>query len=150
MRAVVQRSGRASVDVGGERVGEISKGLVVLLGVGHGDGEKEVAWLSSKIANLRIFQDGSGKMNHSLLDIGAEVLVVSQFTLFGDCRKGRRPNFTSAARPEVAEPLYLAFCSHLEGLGISVQKGVFGASMEVRLCNDGPVTLVLDTAHTPR
>ena len=145
MRAVVQRSGEASVTVDGEVVGRIRKGLVILLGVGAGDGPDQVAWLSAKVANLRIFQDGSGRMNHSLLDTGGEALVVSQFTLYGDCRKGRRPNFTSAARPELAEPLYESFCRSLEEQGVPVSKGVFGAMMEVRLCNDGPVTLVVDT-----
>ena len=145
MRAVVQRSGEASVTVDGEVVGRIRKGLVILLGVGAGDGPDQVAWLSAKVANLRIFQDGSGRMNHSLLDTGGEALVVSQFTLYGDCRKGRRPNFPSAARPELAEPLYESFCRSLEEQGVPVSKGVFGAMMEVRLCNDGPVTLVVDT-----
>lgn len=146
MRAVVQRSGRASVLVADEVVGEIDRGLVVLLGVGPEDGEKDLTWLAEKIANLRIFADELGKMNLSMLDIEAQALVISQFTLYGDCRKGRRPNFTGAASPALAEPLYERFCEHLRHLGVSkVATGRFGAMMQVSLVNDGPVTLVIDS-----
>ncbi|WP_316571892.1 D-aminoacyl-tRNA deacylase [Neobacillus sp. YIM B06451] len=145
MRAVVQRSREASVRVDGEAVGEISNGLVVLLGVTHDDTEKDAAFLADKIANLRIYEDESGKMNLSLLDVGGDILSVSQFTLYGDCRKGRRPNFMAAAKPELANSLYEAFNSFLREKGIKVQTGHFGAMMDVSLINDGPVTLILDS-----
>jgi len=116
-----------------------------LLGVAPTDGEADVAWLADKVVNLRIFSDAEGKMNHSLLELGLGALVVSQFTLYGDCRKGRRPAFTGAAVPALAEPLYARFCAALEARGVTrVQRGVFGAHMAVSLCNDGPVTLILD------
>ncbi len=146
MRAVVQRVTEASVVVDGVTTGAIDAGLLVLLGVGPDDTETENAWLSSKIANLRIFEDAAGKMNRSVLEVGGGVLVVSQFTLFGDCRRGRRPSFVSAAPPEVAEPMYERFCDAMAAQGVArVERGVFGADMKVSLLNDGPVTLVIDT-----
>ena len=146
MRAVIQRVREASVKVEDEEVGAIGSGLMVLLGVGPEDGPSDVRWMAQKIAGLRIFRDDSGRMNHSVLDLGLGVLVVSQFTLYGDCRKGRRPNFMGAAPPDIAEPLYESFCEALEEQGVQVvQRGRFGAMMAVSLCNDGPVTLVLDS-----
>ena len=146
MRVVVQRSKAASVKISEEIVGEISHGLVVLLGVAPEDTKEDVHWMAEKIANLRIFPDDQGKMNLSVLDIQGEILVVSQFTLYGNCKKGRRPNFTGAARPDHAIPVYEYFCSYLSSLGISkVATGQFGAMMQVQLINDGPVTLVIDT-----
>ncbi len=145
MRAVVQRSGPASVSIGQEIAGEIDSGLVILLGVAPDDDLKKSIWLAEKIANLRIFPDDEDKMNLSLIDVGGQALVVSQFTLYGDCRKGRRPNFTKAARPELAEPLYEDFCQRLRDQGVSVSTGRFGAMMKVKLVNDGPVTLLIDS-----
>ena len=146
MRALIQRVSQASVSVDGEITGEIGRGLLVLLGVGPDDAESDGAWLASKIANLRIFPDENGKMNKSLIDIAGGVLVVSQFTLYGDCRRGRRPSFVGAAPPELAEPLYERFCEQMGELGIStVERGVFGAMMDVALVNDGPVTLIVDS-----
>ena len=145
MRAVVQRVSAASVDVEGKTVGAIEQGLMVLLGVAHGDGEEQAQWLATKIAGLRIFEDDQGKMNRSLLDVGGDALVVSQFTLYGDCRKGRRPSFSGAAPPEIAEPLCERFVALLQKAGVGrVESGVFGAHMEVELRNDGPVTLILE------
>ncbi|MGX6442873.1 D-aminoacyl-tRNA deacylase [Neobacillus sp. K501] len=145
MRVVVQRSKKARVTVGGEVTGEISSGLVLLVGVTHDDSESDAVFLADKIANLRIFEDAEGKMNLSLLDVGGEILSVSQFTLYGDCRKGRRPNFMDAARPEQANQLYESFNSLLRDKGISVETGRFGAMMDVELINDGPVTLIIDS-----
>ena len=145
MRAVVQRSGPASVKVGGEIVGSIDFGLVILLGIGPEDSLEQSKWLASKCAHLRIFSDDDKRMNQSLIDVGGSALVVSQFTLYGDCRKGRRPNFTGAATPEIAAPLVDDFCNRLRQLGIAVETGVFGADMAVELLNDGPVTLVIDS-----
>ena len=145
MRAVVQRVSRGSVAIEGQVVGQIGRGLVVLLGVGHGDGEAEARLLAEKIANLRIFEDAAGKMNLSLLDSGGEALVVSQFTLYADTRRGRRPGFTDAALPDVAEPLVQRFADHLRAAGIPVATGRFGAMMLVEIQNDGPVTILLDT-----
>lgn len=146
MRAVVQRVKHASVTVEGDVVGRIEHGLLILLGVTHDDGDKQVRWLSEKVANLRIFEDDAGKMNRSLLDTEGGALVVSQFTLYGDCRKGRRPSFVTAARPETAIPLYESFVERMGALGVSpVQTGIFAADMKVELLNDGPVTLILDT-----
>ncbi|MEW5953989.1 MAG: D-aminoacyl-tRNA deacylase [Bacillota bacterium] len=145
MRSVVQRVTRARVTVASETVGETGPGLVILLGVGAGDREEDAAYLAAKIANLRIFEDGQGKMNLSLLDVGGGALVVSQFTLLGDCRQGRRPGFFAAAPPEVAEKLYLKFVDNFRGLGIPVATGAFGAHMLVELINDGPVTMLLDS-----
>lgn len=145
MRALVQRVHRARVDVSGQEVGAIGPGLLVLLGVVGTDGEKEVAWLARKIAHLRIFPDEAGLMNRSLLDAGGAALVVSQFTLYGECRKGNRPSFAAAAHPSLAEPLYERFCALLAAEGVPVATGRFGAMMDVELVNHGPVTLVVDT-----
>lgn len=146
MRACIQRVSEASVTVDGEVTGRIGRGLLVLLGVGTGDGTVEVEWLCEKLAGLRIFNDDAGKMNRSLVDVGGAMLVVSQFTLFGDARKGRRPSFTDAAPPELAERLYDDFVVRVRALGIEVATGVFRAQMDVALVNDGPVTLWFDTA----
>ncbi len=146
MRAVVQRVSEAAVRVDGEVVGAIGPGLLVLLAVAPEDGEAQVRWLADKVANLRVHADGQGRMNRSLLDVGGGALVVSQFTLYGDCRRGRRPSFVGAARPEHAEPLVTRFAARLRDLGVApVETGVFGAHMAVSLVNDGPVTLVVDT-----
>ena len=147
MRAVVQRVSEASVTVDGRTVGAIGRGFLVLLGVTHVDGEAEAVWLARKIAGLRIFEDEAGKFNRSLADVDGAVLVVSQFTLYGDTRKGRRPSFTEAARPEHAEPLCDLFVDLLRAEGVAVETGIFGAMMAVHLVNDGPVTLLLDTAE---
>jgi D-tyrosyl-tRNA(Tyr) deacylase len=150
MRALIQRVLSGKVSVEGQSVASIGHGLVVLLGVGDGDGAAQAHALAEKTASLRIFADGDGKFNLSLLDVGGEALVVSQFTLYGDARKGRRPSFTRAARPEVAAPLVQVFASRLEALGIRTQSGVFGAHMLVEIHNDGPVTLWLeDEASNP-
>jgi D-aminoacyl-tRNA deacylase len=145
MRVVVQRSKNAKVTVGGEVTGQITKGLVLLVGVTHTDKEEDAAFLADKITNLRIFEDDAEKMNLSLVDVGGEILSVSQFTLYGDCRKGRRPNFMEAARPEQANQLYERFNSLLREKGIKVETGRFGAMMDVELVNDGPVTLIVDS-----
>lgn len=150
MRAVVQRVSAALVVVDGQVVGAIGRGLLVLLGVTHSDGEAEAMALARKIAGLRIFEDTAGKFNLALGDVEGAVLVVSQFTLYGDARKGRRPSFTDAARPEQAEPLIEYFVQMLRGEGVPVQTGIFGALMAVHLVNDGPVTLWLDTAEMGR
>jgi D-tyrosyl-tRNA(Tyr) deacylase len=150
MRAVIQRVTEASVDVNGKTVGAIGRGLLVLLGVGPDDGPEEAAYLARKIVGLRIFEDSAGKMNLALDEIDGEVLVVSQFTLYGDMRKGRRPSFTDAAPPEQAERLYGEFCRLVELEGVRVARGVFQAHMAVALVNDGPVTLWLDTATMMR
>ena len=145
MRALLQRVSRASVTVDGNVVGQIGQGLLVLLGVGQEDSEVEVKTLADKIVHLRIFGDDEGKMNRSLLDVGGEVLVVSQFTLYADVRKGRRPSFTDAAPPSLAEPLVERFKDALATYGLKVEGGVFGAYMEVELINSGPVTIWLDS-----
>lgn len=145
MRALVQRVTRACVSVEGAVVGEIDRGLVVLVGVHGDDDETDAAYVAEKVANLRIFPDEEGKMNRSVLDEGASVLVVSQFTLYADTRKGRRPSFVEAARPEQADPLVDRVCERLADLGVKPQSGVFGAHMEVELTNDGPVTILIDT-----
>jgi D-tyrosyl-tRNA(Tyr) deacylase len=145
MRAVIQRVKSAQVCVDGRVSGKIGKGLLVLLGVGKGDGESDLSFLTSKIPDLRIFEDDSGKFNLSLKEIDGEMLVVSQFTLFGDCRKGRRPSFTEAEEPSTAKHLYEQFILKLRERGVSVQTGEFQAKMEVHLINDGPVTLLLDS-----
>jgi D-aminoacyl-tRNA deacylase len=150
MRAVVQRVSEASVVVNGQVVGAIGRGLLVLLGVTHDDGEAEAAALARKIAGLRIFEDAAGKFNLGLTDVDGAVLLVSQFTLYGDTRKGRRPSFTDAARPEQAGPLCDRFVELLAAEGLVVETGVFGAHMAVQLVNDGPVTLWLDTAELGR
>lgn len=147
MRAVIQLVREASVTVEGQVVGQIGQGLLVLLGVHREDGEREAAVLAEKLARLRIFPDEEGKMNRSLLDVAGGALVISNFTLYGDCRHGRRPSYTDAAPPAIAQPLYERFMELLAAAGVSpVERGRFGADMQVRLCNDGPVTLVLDTA----
>ena len=145
MRAVVQRASEASVSVGGERVGSIGHGVVVLLGVASEDAATDAERLAGKVARLRIFVNDDGRFDHALVDVGGAALVISQFTLIADTRKGNRPSFTGAARPEEAEPLYECFCAALRREGIQVVQGVFGARMEVALVNDGPVTIVLDT-----
>ena len=145
MRAVVQRVARGSVSVEGQVVGEIGKGYVILLGVAEDDTEKDAAYLADKIANLRIFPDDEGKMNRSILDVGGSVLVVSQFTLLGDCRNGRRPSFIQAARPEKADPLYNWFTKALEEMGLAVATGQFQTDMLVEIANDGPVTILVDS-----
>ncbi len=144
MRIVLQRVVSASVEVDGQIVGQIDAGLLALVGIGHGDTDEQVRWLAEKTADLRIFTDEQGKMNRSVVDIGGSVLVVSQFTLLGDCRKGRRPAFTDAAPPELANRLYLRFAELISERGIPVQRGVFAADMKVSLVNDGPVTMVID------
>ena len=149
MRAVLQRVTRGRVTVAGEVKGEIRAGLVILLGVGAHDTPAEAEVLSQKIANLRIFADWEGKFNRSALEAGAELLVVSQFTLYADCRKGRRPSFTDAARPELAAPLVESFVARLRGLGFRVATGEFQAEMLVEIDNSGPVTIWLDTADLP-
>lgn len=145
MRLVVQRVSRASVTIDGEIVGSIGKGLLVLVGIREGDGEKEIEFFADKLVNLRIFPDADDKMNLSLVDVGGEILVVSQFTLYGDCKKGRRPSFIDAAGPDVAIPIYEQFVERLRQKGVSVETGRFGAMMDVELVNDGPVTLILES-----
>ncbi len=147
MKAVIQRVTYAKVRVNEQIVGQIGKGLLVLVGFTHSDAEPDLTYMAEKIQHLRIFEDSEGKMNESLLDVGGEILVVSQFTLYGDATKGRRPNFMEAARPSAALPLYDYFVSLLRQQGLLVQSGVFGAMMQVESCNDGPVTILLDTDH---
>jgi D-aminoacyl-tRNA deacylase len=144
VKAVVQRVSEARVRVRGEPVGEVETGLCVLLGVARGDGPAEAQRLAEKVARLRIFEDEEGRFDLSLLDVGGEALVVSQFTLLADTAKGHRPSFTEAAAPEQAEPLYKAFCEGLQALGVVVATGRFGARMSVEIVNDGPVTIVLE------
>ena len=144
MRIVLQRSKKASVTVDGQIVGAIDKGLVLLVGVTHEDTEEAAQFLADKVVNLRIFEDEDGKMNHSLLDVGGSILSVSQFTLYGDCRKGRRPNFMDAARPDHATEIYNLFNEELKKKNVAVETGIFGAMMDVQLVNDGPVTLILE------
>ena len=145
MRAVVQRVNRGSVTVDENTVGSIGKGFVILLGVSEKDTSEDVAYMTDKIVNLRIFEDEDEKMNLSLQDIKGELLVVSQFTIYGDCRKGRRPNFMNAARPEKAEALYLEFVSRCREMGVKTETGTFQASMTVNIENDGPVTVIVDS-----
>jgi D-tyrosyl-tRNA(Tyr) deacylase len=147
MRVVIQRVKRAEVRVDGSVSGKIEKGLLVFLGVARGDGEEDLAFLASKIPDLRIFEDDAGKFNLSLKQTGGAVLIVSQFTLYGDCRKGRRPSFTEAEDPEIAKDLYDRFVAQLRQGGIPVETGEFQAKMEVHLVNDGPVTLLLDSKN---
>jgi len=144
MRAVIQRVSQASVTVKGRVVGAIQRGLVILVGVRAGDTESEAQWMASKIATLRIFDDDEGKLNRSVQDVGGSALVVSQFTLYGDARKGRRPSYTEAAPPDVAEPLIRRLVELLEAEGVPVQTGVFRAHMLVEIHNDGPVTILLE------
>ncbi len=145
MRAVVQRVKKASVSIDGEVVGRIGLGLVILLGVRHGDREEDARFLAQKCVNLRIFADEDGKFNRSALDVGGELLAISQFTLYGDTRKGRRPSFVEAAPPEVSEPLYNRFVEFLRDSGLRVAEGRFGAMMLVEIHNDGPVTLIVES-----
>lgn len=150
MRVVLQRVSRAAVRVDGETVGEIGAGLLALVGVAEGDDEATTDRVAAKAAGLRIFSDAEGRFNESVAEIGGAVLVVSQFTLISDLRKGRRPSFTGAARPELAEPLVERFAQQLEAAGLPVARGVFGAMMEVDLVNDGPFTVVIDSAELER
>ena len=144
MRAVLQRVQRGRVSVDGDTIAAIERGLVILIGVGQADTISEAEWLAEKCAALRVFEDEQGKTNLSVQDVSGEVLVVSQFTLYADTRKGRRPSFIDAAPPEIAQPLVDHFVDHLGGLGVSVQRGVFGAHMLVEIENDGPVTIILE------
>jgi len=148
MRVVLQRVSEASVTIEGRVVGAIGRGFVVLAGFTHGDTVKQVRWMAEKVTGLRVFSDPEGKMNLALGDVGGAVLVVSQFTLYGDAEKGRRPSFIDAARPETAIPLYEAFLAELRGRGLRVERGEFGAMMQVALVNDGPVTLILEREVT--
>ena len=142
---MVQRVSSARVEIDGEVAGSIGRGLLVLLGVGQGDSEKQAHWLADKIAGLRIFEDEAGKMNLSVEEVGGSALVVSQFTLYGDCRKGRRPSFTGAAPPQEADRLYQVFVNRLKERGLPVETGVFQATMQVHSVNEGPVTVVVET-----
>jgi D-tyrosyl-tRNA(Tyr) deacylase len=145
MRAVVQRVRWAEVEVEGCIVGRIEQGALVLLGIHYADTDAQARWLAQKLAHLRFFEDEAGKLNRSVLEVGGAMLVVSNFTLYGDCRKGRRPSFTESAPYEQGETLYRQFCDYLRAEGVSVQTGVYGAEMQVRLQNDGPVTLIVET-----
>ncbi|HUJ24677.1 MAG TPA: D-aminoacyl-tRNA deacylase [Myxococcales bacterium] len=145
MRAVVQRVSEASVSVDGKVTGSVGAGLCVLVGVGTQDTADDAQWLAGKVADLRVFEDEQGKMNRSVIDVGGSVLAISQFTLFGDARKGTRPGFIDAARPEQAQPLYDAFCAGVRARGVTVAEGVFRATMQVHIVNEGPVTLLLDS-----
>ncbi len=148
MRAVVQRVSEASVSVDNEVTGAIESGIVVFLGVESGDNEKDISYVADKVANLRIFEDDEGKMNLSVSDVGGSVLAISQFTLFGDVRKGKRPSFISAARPEAANESYEKFVGLVRDMGIRVETGVFQADMKVKVFNDGPVTILIDSKKT--
>lgn len=145
MRSVVQRVKSASVDVGGSRVSAIGPGLLILLGVRKGDGPQDLEWMAEKVLNLRIFDDAQGVMNLSVQDVAGSILVVSQFTLLADSRKGRRPSYLDAASPDEAKAVYEAFCSRLEQSGRPIERGIFQAMMDVALVNDGPVTILLDS-----
>jgi D-aminoacyl-tRNA deacylase len=145
MRVVLQRSKNASVMVEGTITGAIQKGYVLLVGITHSDTEEDIAYVAKKIADLRIWEDEEGKMNRSILEVGGEILSVSQFTLYADTRKGKRPSFIEAARPEYAEPLWLAFNEQLKSHGLHVETGIFGAMMDVALVNDGPVTIIVES-----
>jgi D-tyrosyl-tRNA(Tyr) deacylase len=145
MRAVIQRVRRASVTINGTVHGEIGRGMLVLLGIHGSDRLTDLQWLAEKVVNLRIFDDPQGKMNLSLADIAGAMLIISQFTLYGDCRKGRRPGFSSAAAPDIAEPLYHRFIEEIKNKQVKVATGIFQAAMDVELVNEGPVTLLLDS-----
>ena len=148
MRAVIQRVSRASVTVDGDKISQIEKGLLILLGVEDADNQEDIEWLSKKIANLRIFNDEDGVMNRSILDVGGEAIVVSQFTLHAATKKGNRPSYIRASKPDVAIPIYESFVAQLEkDLGKTVETGIFGADMKVELLNDGPVTIYMDTKN---
>lgn len=144
MKLVIQRVKNAKVEVDNKIVGKIEKGFLVLIGITHEDTEKEVDYLAKKLCNLRVFTDQNDKMNLSLKEVNGELLIVSQFTLYGDCQQGNRPSFIEAARPEKAEPLYESFCDKCAEYGINVQKGIFGADMQISLLNDGPVTILIE------
>ena len=144
MRAVIQREAKSRVTVDGRTSGEIQRGLMILIGVEDGDTEKDAAYIASKTSGLRIFEDENDKMNLSLKDVAGQLLIVSQFTLYGDCSDGNRPSFIEAARPDEAIPLYEYFCNECEQKGFDVQKGIFGADMKVQLLNDGPVTIIIE------
>ena len=146
MRIVAQRVSRSSVTVGGKIIGEIGRGMCILVGVAPEDTEREAVWTADKITDLRVFEDEDGKMNKSLAETEGEALVVSQFTLYADCRKGRRPSFTGAASPDTAKALYEAFANRVGERGVVVRTGIFGADMKVEIVNEGPVTIILDTA----
>ncbi len=145
MRALLQRVSRASVTTNEEVIGQIDQGLLVFLGIGHSDNERTVQWMVDKVLGLRIFEDAEGKMNRSVVDISGAVLAISQFTLYADTQKGKRPSFIDAAKPEPAELLYRAWCTRARATGVPVQMGRFGADMKVSLVNDGPVTIWLDS-----
>ncbi|MDR3164839.1 MAG: D-tyrosyl-tRNA(Tyr) deacylase [Synergistaceae bacterium] len=146
MKIVAQRVSRSSVTVGGKIIGEIGPGMCILVGVAPEDTEREAVWIADKIADLRVFEDEAGKMNKSLSDAGGEALVISQFTLYADCSKGRRPSFTGAASSDAAKALYESFANRMGERGIVVRTGIFGADMKVEIVNEGPVTIILDTA----
>jgi D-tyrosyl-tRNA(Tyr) deacylase len=146
VRLLLQRVTRAQVSVGGEVVGRIGNGLVILVGVGHDDTEETAVALAGKAVDLRIFRDDDGKTNRSLIDLGGEILAISQFTLYADTRKGRRPSFLDAAAPDLGNELYEKFCAAVEARGVKVARGIFGAEMQVELVNDGPMTIWLDSA----
>jgi len=150
VRALAQRVKRARVMVDGKVTGQIGTGLVVLLAATHDDGVEQADWMARKVAGLRVFNDGEGKMNRDLREVSGAALVVPQFTLYGDARRGRRPEFTAAARPEHAEPLFERFCATLAGEGVPVERGVFRVHMEVELTNDGPVTVMIDSPSPER
>ncbi|HAE63169.1 MAG TPA: D-tyrosyl-tRNA(Tyr) deacylase [Eubacteriaceae bacterium] len=145
MRAVVQRVKRCSVEVDGKIVGSIGKGLLVLLGIKNDDSKRDIEYIKDKILNLRIFEDDRSKMNLSLKDVSSQIMIVSQFTLYGDCRKGRRPSFIKAASPETAQGIYMDFVEEIKSTGIYVQQGVFQAHMDISIVNEGPVTIILDS-----
>lgn len=147
MRAVIQRVLKAEVTVKGEPVGQIGKGLLVYLGVGGGDSEQDAEFMAEKLVNLRVFADDAGKMNRSVVDVGGQILLVSNFTLYGDCRRGRRPGFDAAAQPELAEQLYEKVVTSVAEQGVPVEKGLFGGYMHISSTNDGPVTLLLDSSR---
>lgn len=144
MKVVVQRVSEASVRVEGQIIGKIQTGIVVLVGFNQADSADLIPWMVDKICHLRIFSDQNDKMNYSLLDVAGEMLIISQFTLYGDCKRGRRPSYSDAARPEIAEALYEEFISQVKSKGVNTSQGIFGANMQVQLINDGPVTLILD------
>lgn len=144
MRVLIQRVKNASVTIDGKEISKIEKGFLVFVGITHTDTEKEADYLVKKVTNLRVFEDENGKMNLSLKDVDGKLLVVSQFTLYGNCENGNRPSFTEAAKPDIANPLYEYFCSKCEQTGIEVQKGIFGADMKISLLNDGPVTIMIE------
>ncbi|HSI66853.1 MAG TPA: D-aminoacyl-tRNA deacylase [Planococcus sp. (in: firmicutes)] len=147
MRVILQRSKQASVMVDGAISGAIDSGYVLLVGITHEDTAEDAKYVAEKIAHMRLFEDAEGKMNHSILEHGGEILSISQFTLYGDTKKGRRPSFIAAARPETAEPLWLTFNRELENKGLAVQTGIFGAMMDVELINDGPVTIIVESKN---